>query len=308
MKTYEEFLDYVKNNIKDYLPPEYAGSIVEIVKVTKDNDMVLDGLIIREEKNGGCPTVYLEQYYGEEVSGTDETKIMEKIAADYQAAVEYYAKLKDLDVSDWNNVQGKVGYYLVNKDLNRERLKDKVFMTIGDLAKVYIVIANFWTKGFNYTLIPQDILSEWGVSEDELDKAAEANMAVRFPAVLLSIDEYFRENATGRPAANLFRRGRKTDSDIMYVLTNRSRLNGATVMMYPGILQKIRDALGKDYYIIPSSVDDVMIVPKKSDIRGYVLEEILRERNVIMPRNKILSNNVYEYIEESRSIKQVAKQ
>lgn len=308
MKTYEEFLDYVKNNIKDYLSPEYAGSIVEIVKVTKDNDMVLDGLIIREEKNGGCPTVYLEQYYGEEVSGTDETKIMEKIAADYQAAVEYYAKLKDLDVSDWNNVQGKVGYYLVNKDLNRERLKDKVFMTIGDLAKVYIVIANFWTKGFNYTLIPQDILSEWGVSVDELDKAAENNMAVRFPPVLLSVDEYFRENATGRPAANLFRRGRKTDSDIMYVLTNRSRLNGATVMMYPGILQKIRDALGKDYYIIPSSVDDVMIVPKKSDIRGYVLEEILRERNVIMPRNKILSYNVYEYIEESRSIKQVAKQ
>ena len=252
--------------------------------------------------------MYLEQYYGEEVSGTDETKIMEKIASDYQAAVEYYAKLKDLDVSDWNNVQGKVGYYLVNKDLNRERLKDKVFMTIGDLAKVYIVIANFWTKGFNYTLIPQDILSEWGVSVDELDKAAENNMAVRFPPVLLSVDEYFRENATGRPAANLFRRGRKTDSDIMYVLTNRSRLNGATVMMYPGILQKIRDALGKDYYIIPSSVDDVMIVPKKSDIRGYVLEEILRERNVIMPRNKILSNNVYEYIEESRSIKQVAKQ
>lgn len=63
MKTYEEFLDYVKNNIKDYLPPEYAGSIVEIVKVTKDNDMVLDGLIIRKEKIGASPTVYLEQYY-----------------------------------------------------------------------------------------------------------------------------------------------------------------------------------------------------------------------------------------------------
>lgn len=308
MKTYEDFLEYVKNNITSFLPPDYADSIVEIVKVTKDNDMVLDGLIVCKGENGGSPTVYLEQYYGEVVSGTDETKIMEIIAADYQAAVEYYAKLKDLDVSDWNNVQGKVGYYLVNKDLNRERLKDKVFMAIGDLAKVYIVIANFWTKGFNYTLIPRDILSEWGVSEDELDEAAENNMAVRFPPVLLSIDEYFRENATGRPAANLLRRGRKPDGDIMYVLTNRSRLNGATVMLYPGILQKIRDALGKDYYIIPSSVDDVMIVPKKSDIRGYVLEEILRERNVIMPRNKILSNNVYEYTEESRSIKQIAKQ
>lgn len=308
MKTYEEFLDHVKNNITDYLPPDYGNSIVEIVKVTKDNDMVLEGMIICKEKNGASPAVYLEQYYGEVVRGADERQIMEKIAADYLAAVEYYAQLADLDISDWNNVQGRVGYYLVNKDLNRERLKDKVFMTIGDLAKVYIVIANFWTKGFNYTLIPQDILSEWGVSEDELDEAAESNMAVRFPPVLLSIDEYFRENATGRPAANLLRRGRKPDSDIMYVLTNRSRLNGATVMLYPGILQKIRDALGKDYYIIPSSVDDVMIVPKKSDIRGYVLEEILRERNVIMPRNKILSNNVYEYTEESRSIKQVAKQ
>lgn len=308
MKTYEEFLDYVKNNITSYLPPEYAGSIVEIVKVTKDNDMVLDGLIICKEKNGASPTVYLEQYYGEMARGADETQIVKDIAADYQAAVEYYSKLSELDISDWNNVRGKVGYYLVNRDLNRERLKDKVFTTIGNLAKVYIVIANFWTKGFNYTLIPQDILSEWGISEDELDKAAETNMAVRFPAVLLSVDEYFREKATGKPAANLFRRGRKPGSDIMYVLTNRSRLNGASVMLYPGIFQKIRKFLEKDYYIIPSSIEDIMIVPKKSDVRGYVLEEILRERNTIMPRNMILSNNVYEYTEESRSIRQVAKQ
>lgn len=308
MKTYEEFLDYVKNNIKDYLPPEYAGSIVEIVKVTKDNDMVLDGLIIREEKSGASPAVYLEQYYSRMTDMRDEKSILEEIASDFLGGMKYYAHLIGFDPSDWESVRCKVGYYILNAEFNNERLKDKVYKTVGEFAKAYMIFMDINGNGFNFSLITHDLMEEWGVSVDELDKAAENNMAVRFPPVLLSIDEYFRENATGRPAANLFRRGRKPDSDIMYVLTNRSRLNGATVMLYPGILQKIRDALGKDYYIIPSSVDDVMIVPKKSDIRGYVLEEILREKNVIMPRNKILSNNVYEYTEESRSIKQVAKQ
>ena len=44
------------------------------------------------------------------------------------------------------------------------------------------------------------------------------------------------------------------------------------------------------------------MVPKKSDIRGRVLEEILRENNCRPGRNNILSGCIYEYTSENQSM------
>lgn len=47
----------------------------------------------------------------------------------------------------------------------------------------------------------------------------------------------------------------------MYVLTNRMRSYGAACIAYPYIPGMIGETLGSDYYILPSSVHEVMIVP-----------------------------------------------
>lgn len=303
MKTYEEFLDYVKNNIKDYLPPEYAGSIVEIVKVTKDNDMVLDGLIIRKEKIGASHTVYLEQYYSRMTDRRDEKNILEEIASDFLRGMKYYAHLIGFDPSDWESIRCKVGYYILNAEFNNERLKDKVYKTVGEFAKAYMIFMDINGNGFNFSLITHDLMEEWGISMDELDEAAEMNMPVRFPPVLLSMEEDTKRKQTGRPAANYLRQGKKHKEDMMYVLSNRGRLHGASVILYPGLIEKVRGILGKDFYIIPFSTEEIVIVPKKSDIRGFVLEEILMENNAMKMPNYILSNHIYEYDEESGYMK-----
>ena len=67
MKTYPEFLEYVKENIVDFMPPEYSGAVVDILKVTKDNNMVLDGMTIRKDERSSSPMVYLEQYYTKDI-------------------------------------------------------------------------------------------------------------------------------------------------------------------------------------------------------------------------------------------------
>ena len=48
----EEFNQYVKDHIKEYLPPEYETAKVSIQEVTKSNDRMLNGLtILREGEN-----------------------------------------------------------------------------------------------------------------------------------------------------------------------------------------------------------------------------------------------------------------
>ena len=49
-------------------------------------------------------------------------------------------------------------------------------------------------------------------------------------------------------------------------------------------------------------------MPHREDIRGFVLEEILRERNEDEMRGMVLSNTVYEYTEETHCMMPVAVQ
>ena len=48
-----------------------------------------------------------------------------------------------------------------------------------------------------------------------------------------------------------------------------------------------------------------MISPKQSDVRAFVLEEILKENNALKMPNYILSNHIYEYDEESGYMKMI---
>ena len=93
MMTYKDFLDYVKENILSCMPPEYSHAEVDIFKVTKDNNLVLDGMTIRKDANGPSPIIYLEQYYGRITDKKDAKTVIEEIASDYFSAFKYYKGL-----------------------------------------------------------------------------------------------------------------------------------------------------------------------------------------------------------------------
>ena len=70
MKSYSEFMEYIKENVTDYLPERYEDAEIIIRQVVKNNDMVLDGLMISSPDSHISPTIYLnplyEQYRSEE--------------------------------------------------------------------------------------------------------------------------------------------------------------------------------------------------------------------------------------------------
>lgn len=46
MKSYSEFMEYIKENVTDYLPERFESAEITIRQVVKNNDVVLDGLLI----------------------------------------------------------------------------------------------------------------------------------------------------------------------------------------------------------------------------------------------------------------------
>ena len=62
MMDFEEFKKNVAENIKDYLPEQYQNAEVSIQEVTKSNDIVLSGLMIKTEDSNIAPNIYLENF------------------------------------------------------------------------------------------------------------------------------------------------------------------------------------------------------------------------------------------------------
>ena len=82
----------------------------------------------------------------------------------------------------------------------------------------------------------------------------------------------------------------------LYVLTNQEKVNGANVMLCPVALQKVYEELGEPYYILPSSIHEVMVVRKSEDMDIGRMKEMVKKVNLstVEPED-LLSYEVFRY-------------
>ena len=82
----------------------------------------------------------------------------------------------------------------------------------------------------------------------------------------------------------------------MMVISNEKHFRGSAALFYPGNLEKISMALGGNFYIIPSSVHEVLAIPDDPSIVVLYLQELVAEANLMyVSENERLSDSVYYY-------------
>lgn len=85
------------------------------------------------------------------------------------------------------------------------------------------------------------------------------------------------------------------DGSPMTVLTTKGAVNGAGVIFCDSVLRKIRQKIG-DFYILPSSIHEVIVVPVSGGIECEELTEMVKTINAteVAPADR-LSDKVYLY-------------
>ena len=95
----------------------------------------------------------------------------------------------------------------------------------------------------------------YGITENRLFEIATANTERDYPATLDSLETIVKEMS-----------GIELKEDgLLYVLTNKEKLNGAAVLFYPGMCEKLAEAFPDGYYVLPSSTQECLIAP----MEGY---------------------------------------
>lgn len=271
MMDYELFKNVIVERIKDFLPPifrEYKVETTVVRKVNEEKDTLL--IMPRDEKNlVTMPNIYLDDMYEEFRQHPDMDEILEVIAA---MVIQYTGSFSPEHVKlELKEKKDAIVMNLINTRRNRELLKQVPHKEIMDLSIVYRIIMQEADHGLMTILVDNRILEELGLTQEELEKLAYKNTGRLFPAEICKM------------------------ADFLYVMTNSRKIHGAAAMMNRDAMDKLAERVGSNFFLIPSSIHEVMAVPEKdSDADSLAL--LLKEGNrVCSAENEILSDTIYYY-------------
>lgn len=313
--NYEDFICYVQREVQTKMG---EGVRVELHRVMKNNSVQLDGLSLVELPRSISPTIYLNDYYEEYQKGRTMPEIVLDIVNVYQETrVEMEV---DTDFySDFERVREFVAFKLINYRRNRELLKKVPFVPCMDLAIVFYYIFRDENVGKGTILIHNSHLKMWGITSQELYDTARQNTLKLLPYEFRSMADIMREVmdepvdepikgpmkvSVEEPADAAVIQDSEEENPIpMYVLSNCERNMGAACILYDSVLSQVGEQLGQDYYVLPSSIHECIIVPFNVPILKEDLRDMVREINSTqIPLEEILSDEVYVYDRENHRL------
>lgn len=308
--TFDEFKQEIADNIKEYLPDKYADSTVQVNAVQKNNE-TLDALTITSPDSNMSPTIYLNSFYEDYQNGRDMDDILDSIA---DLRVEHEVN-QDFDVSsitDFEKVSDKIAARLYGMEGNEELLSVRPHATMDDLAVTYCIMLGDNENGSMSVPITNQIMETWGVTQEDLRRIAQENCDTLTPSKFMSMNAVMTDmmlpqimsdyGINEEEAIKMVNDMVPTD-DKLFVLTNNQKLNGAAALLDEKIMEQITERVGNDFYILPSSVHEVLIVPKEVGMDLKDLEAMVQEVNAtqVAPQDK-LSDHVYQYDNETREV------
>lgn len=208
-------------------------------------------------------------------------------------------------IGEYESVKDKIHMNLVNAGANRELLALTPHIPYLDLAVTFYLQIDTSQQGSTNLKISEGVLAMWGKKVEDIYADALRNME-KEPVLPQPITDVMKQIFADMQGdikngesdlldAFMFESlVMEKDEDMLYVLTNQDNLHGACRMLDTGALQNLAKSLGKNLYLIPSSVHEILIFPDQGKWQPEEIENMIREvnQNEVAPEDR-LSNAVY---------------
>lgn len=295
--NYQEFLDACVDSVK-----KIVGKEAEVVihRVTKNNGIVLDGLVIMEHSRHFAPTIYLNDYYAKYLAGCGIDDIAARIYRLYLSSCNNLT-LPDDFFLDFEKLKDQIAFRLISYERNKELLRKIPHRRWKDLAIIYFVVCDNIDRERAVVTIYDNHLKLWDVTEKILYELAMKNTPRLYKAVLRPMNQVVSEmilkESNEDSIEELLEHVNKMNEEFpMYVLSNEMKTQGAACMLYDGLLAKFTNHIEADVYIIPSSIHEVILIPIDGEVTREGLADMVRSVNQTeLSVEEILSDEVYVF-------------
>ena len=300
--NFNEFVNEVKDNIKLFLPKDYENAEVSTMECHKLN-RAYTGLMVRKEGEMLTPTINLNQLY--EAYKTQPSVTMETVCrkiADIVLEAPIQVDLKA--ILNYEDVKDKLFIRVSSAEANKEVLEIVPRQLKEDLAITYHVAVGKDQDGLSSMLITNEMMKEYGVTQEQIhEDAMKSSPRVMVPEVSsigVLIDEIYQKNilmlTPDEREMLLETMQESSEMPTFFVVTNTERVNGAGVIFYPEFMDNMGELLGNDFFILPSSIHQMLILPDDGQVDAEMLRDMVKEVNAtqVAPAER-LTNDVYHF-------------
>lgn len=183
-------------------------------------------------------------------------------------------------IQSYEDVRDSLRVRLMDIKRNPETLQSSVYEPVGcGLALVtYMELPEEIADG-GIANVPAKLASGLADANPEaiLEDAMERSVSQSHPK-LCAIQGMLFGSMTGMEPENYLTGGDAPEDTLLVLTTEDGRL-GASALFYPGMKEKIGEIVGKDYFVLPSSIHEVLIMPDNGQMTPMELAKMVKEIN-----------------------------
>lgn len=287
-----------------------SGTKIFTPKIIKHNDVSLTAICLTPADSTIGTNYYLEDLFRQYEAGST---LME-IATNILNHNKNNSLLTDTSIigpfishlSSYDYIKNHLSIRLLNFNNNRKYLADKVFKPFLELNDTFEFALSLClhipesTEEHGIIAVTHQLRKMWSdVTDEELFETALINTESYCGCKISSMLEVL---------TNLTKEADVKESDVldainnisseptMFVMTNNISLHGATTILYRTKLKSFANEKECDFYVIPSSIHEIILIPDDGNVDTKEIEKIIAEVNrTAVSKSEFLSNQLLYY-------------
>ena len=264
---YREFMEQIKKDLPERLSGTLEGAVVNTTQVDKLQGRSYEGLSIVPEGSMIGLTMDLQPYFQMLNDGMPYENIVEQIADRASGTYADRPAVTAESIGSYEAVKDKLMIQLIGREGNEGMLRTIPHHSIEDMEIVYRLRVQDTEMGLASALVTNSMLGHYGITAEQLRQDAFASAVSHTPFEIKTMAEVLNELMGAEIIPQ--------DELPMYVASNKERIHGAGVIAYPEFMKEASKRLGGDFYVLPSSIHEVILIPDTPDVSVLELQGIV---------------------------------
>lgn len=212
--------------------------------------------------------------------------------------------MNSYEIKSYEDIRDSLRVRVMDIKENAETLQNAVFEPVGcGLALVaYMELPDEIAEG-GIANVPRGLIEKMPDVDARkvLEDAMEGSIGSD-DVKLCAIQDMLMGPILGEEPENYLESGRTPEDGVLVLTTGKGRL-GASAFFYPLMDAEIGKRLGGDYYVLPSSVHEVLIMPDNGQMTPMELAKMVKEINEtqVAPQDR-LCNKVFRFNVETNEL------
>ena len=289
---FKEFTVRAEQDIRAALDDASPGVGVKINRVEKLQGESYTAITLTPEGTNVGMNLNANQLYGRLQHGESYDRILKSAVDQAKEQLAHIPSFNIAELSSYETARELLFVDVVSTKANAEMLSKVPHTEMEDISMVYRMQVEQLSDGAATVLINDGLMERMGITGEQLHADAMANSEQLRPVSMRTMAEVMSE-MMGLPEEAF---PMNTGVPQMYVVTTQDSFHGAAAAFYPDFMDKAAREIGGDFFILPSSVHEVLLLPDDGSQNIEELKAMVTGINAteVAPADR-LTDSVYHY-------------